>query len=68
MMIATLTKPVAILSGTNGNIINITSIAARALRNAGLHEKADELIDKVFDEAQSYEEAVDFIMDFVQVK
>lgn len=61
------TKPRAQLSGENGNIFNLTAIAANALKRAGQREAADEMKRRV-SASKSYAEALDVISEYVDVE
>ena len=61
------TKPRCKLIGEDGNIFNLIGIAARALRHAGLADKATEMSQKVM-QSQSYTEALSIIMEYVEVE
>lgn len=61
------TKPRCKLIGEDGNIFNLIGIAARALRKAGLADKATEMSEKVM-QSKSYEEALSVIMEYVEVE
>jgi len=61
------TKPRCKLIGEDGNIFNLIGIAARALRKAGLADKATEMSEKIM-QSKSYEEALSVIMEYVEVK
>lgn len=61
------TKPRCKLIGEDGNIFNLIGIAARALRKAGLADKATEMSEKVM-QSKSYTEALSVIMEYVEVE
>lgn len=54
------------LTGEDGNIFNLTSIASKALKKYGMKEQSKEMINKVF-KAESYEEALMIIDEYVEV-
>ena len=60
------TKPKCKLVGENGNIFNLISIANRALKEAGLKEQGNEMTIKVMNNAKSYDEALQIIMEYVE--
>lgn len=60
-------KPKCKLIGEDGNIFNLIGIASKALKKNGLQDKASEMKDKAF-QAQSYEEALSIIMEYVEVE
>jgi hypothetical protein len=62
-----LIKPRCKLTGEDGNIFNLIGIAARALRHAGLADKATEMSQRVM-QSQSYTEALSIIMEYVEVE
>lgn len=59
-------KPVAKLSGQNGNIFNLLGIASRSLKAAGQYSKAKEMNNKAMS-SSSYDEALSVIMEYVEV-
>jgi hypothetical protein len=59
-------KPTVKLIGENGNILNLMGIATRALKDARQPEKAKEMQEKIFT-ADSYEEALQIIQEYVEV-
>lgn len=61
-------KPTAKLVGENGNIFNLMAIAKRALCEAGKQEKSVQMYKKIIYEAQSYEEALNIISEYVEVE
>lgn len=60
-------KPKCQLVGHDGNIFNLIGIASRTLKQAGLKEKADEMIKRITD-SKSYDEALRIIMEYVEVE
>ena len=60
-------KPTAKLIGANGNVFNLVAIASRALKNAGQREEAEKMTSRVFDSG-SYDEALQIIMEYVEVE
>lgn len=62
-------KPDCKLIGENGNIFNLMAIASRTLKANGLEYYAKEIKVRIIDkhEAQSYDEALAIIMDYVNV-
>jgi len=58
-------KPKCKLVGKNGNIFNLTAIAAKALKKVGQHKAAKEMTGKVFHGAKNYDEALCIIMEYV---
>lgn len=61
-------KPTVKLVGENGNIFNLMGIAKRALCNAGKKGQADEMCNRILHGAQSYNEALVIIMEYVEVE
>ncbi|MBO5386861.1 MAG: hypothetical protein J6A59_01780 [Lachnospiraceae bacterium] len=62
-------KPGCKLIGENGNIFNLMSIASNTLKNNGMREKAEEMKERIMGgEAQSYDEALRIIMEYVEVE
>lgn len=55
------------LVGQDGNIFNLIGIASRTLKKAGLKDKANEMCNKAT-KAQSYEEALNIIGDYVDIE
>lgn len=60
-------KPKCQLVGQDGNIFNLIGIASRALKEAGMRDKAKEMVEKVT-QAKSYDEALQVIMKYVEVE
>jgi hypothetical protein len=61
-----MSKPECKLIGQDGNVFNLIGLASRTLKKAGLQEQADEMIGKCFN-AESYDEALRIIMEYVEV-
>jgi hypothetical protein len=61
-----MTKPKCKLIGEDGNIFNLMGIASRTLKRAGLEEEAKEMVDRIF-KSESYDRALQIIMDYVEV-
>lgn len=61
-------KPVVKLVGQDGNIFNLMGIASKELRKARQQEQADEMVNKITTEARSYDEALQIIMQYVEVE
>lgn len=66
-IIEILPKPKCKLIGADGNIFNLLGIARRALTRVGLREQADEMIGRAT-KANSYDEAIQIIMEYVEVE
>lgn len=60
-------KPKCKLIGENGNIYNLMAIASRTLREHNMSEQADKLYERVTKTAESYEQALGIIMEYVDV-
>ena len=59
-------KPKVKLSGKDGNIFNLISIASLALKKVGQYYEANEMSSKCF-KSNSYEEALSIIMEYCDV-
>lgn len=62
-----MTKPKCKLIGEDGNIFNLMGIASRILKRAGLEEEAKEMVNRIF-KSESYDKALQIIMDYVEVE
>ncbi|HZK10462.1 MAG TPA: hypothetical protein VFD08_05265 [Clostridia bacterium] len=62
-----MTKQKCKLIGEDGNIFNLMGIASRTLKRAGLEEEAKEMVDRIF-KSESYDRALQIIMDYVEVE
>ena len=60
-------KPECKLIGENGNIFNLMGIAVRTLKQAGYQDKANEMNDRIIEEAGSYDAALAIIQEYVEV-
>ena len=60
-------KPIVKLIGEDGNVFNIMGLTSRALKEAGMPEKAKEFTDKAFN-AKSYDEVIQLAMEYCEVK
>lgn len=60
-------KPDCPLIGQNGNIFNLMGIAAKTLRHNGLAEQSKEMTRRITDTAQSYDEALGIIGEYVNI-
>jgi len=58
-------KPKCKLVGKDGNVFNLTAIAAKALKKIGQHKAAKEMATRVFHRTRSYDEALCIIMEYV---
>ena len=59
-------KPDCALIGQDGNIFNLTGIAARTLRRSGLSDRASEMTNRVY-ASGSYYEALNIIGEYVNI-
>lgn len=62
-------KPECKLTDQDGNIYNLISIAKRTLKNNGMKQEAEELVNRIIvnNEAKSYSHALSIIMEYVEV-
>lgn len=60
-------KPDCPLIGQDGNIFNLMGIASLTLRQNGLPEQAKEMSKRIVDTAQSYDEALCIIGEYVNI-
>ena len=60
-------KPPCQLTGQNGNVYSLIAIASRALKRDGQRDKAEEMRKRITEKAQSYDEALTIIMEYVEV-
>lgn len=60
-------KPICYLTGTDGNIFSLVSVAALALKKAQQRATADEMKARVL-KCQSYAEALAIISEYCEVK
>jgi len=61
-------KPKCKVIGEDGNIFNLMGIVSKTLKEAGEHEKADEMVKRITTQAESYDEALAMLMDYVDVE
>lgn len=61
-------KPKCRLIGEDGNIFNLMGIATRTLKKAGQFEKEKEMTRRITTEAKSYDEALQILMEYVDVE
>lgn len=59
-------KPKCKLIGEDGNIFNLIGIASRTLKEAGMKDKADEMVDRI-NNSKSYIEALAIISEYVDI-
>ena len=60
-------KPKCKLVGTDGNIFNLLGVARKALREADQRELGEKITNRVYT-AKSYDEAIQIIMEYVEVE
>lgn len=60
-------KPDCPLIGQDGNIFNLMGIAAKTLRQNGMAEQSKEMTKRITDTAQSYDEALGIIGEYVNL-
>ena len=60
-------KPKCQLTGADGNIFNLMGLARKALREAGQRELGEEMTNRVYG-AKSYDQALQIIMEYVEVE
>ena len=58
-------KPRAKLIGADSNVFNLVAVASRALKAAGLHDKAAEMSNRVMS-SSSFDEALGVICEYVE--
>ena len=61
------TKPVCKLIGADNNIFNLIVLATHSLSRAGMRDKVKPMSERCFN-AQSYDEALSIIMEYVEVE
>jgi len=62
----TTNKPFVQLSGEDGNVFSIIGSVTKALKKAGVPDRAKEFTDKAFD-ASSYDEVLRLAMEYCDV-
>lgn len=55
------------LIGEDGNIFNLMGICSRELKRAGQRDEADQLVRDIITDANSYEEALAIISEYVDI-
>lgn len=60
-------KPKCKLTGADGNIFNLIGLARKALREAGQRELGEEMTNRVYT-SKSYDEALQIIMEYIEVE
>jgi hypothetical protein len=61
-----MTKPRCKLIGEDGNIFNLMGIASRTLKEAGMKDEANEMVDRIT-KSKSYIEALAIISEYVEI-
>lgn len=61
-------KPKCKVISEDGNIFNLMGIVSKTLKEAGEHEKVDEMVKRITTQAESYDEALAMLMDYVDVE
>ena len=59
------TKPSVQLTGTDGNVYALMGRCSRALKQAGLADKAEEMVERINKEAEDYDHALRIMMEYV---
>ena len=60
-------KPRVALIGADGNIFNLIGLASRTLEKTGHREASKEMTNRIM-QCDSYDSALQIIMDYVEVK
>lgn len=60
-------KPKCKLIGEDGNVFNLMGVASRTLKKAGYPDKATEMCEKIRDKAESYNQALTILQEYVEV-
>lgn len=60
-------KPDCELIGQDGNVFNLIGVASATLRRNGMEAEAKEMSDRIWDSAQSYDEALNIIGEYVNI-
>jgi len=60
-------KPAVKLTGQDGNVFNLIGLCSKALNNAGMPEKSQELCAKIF-ASKSYSEALSIMSEYCEVQ
>jgi len=58
-------KPKVKLVGTDGNVFALMGRCQRGLRDAGMNDKAKEMCDRITKTAESYEQALVIMCEYV---
>lgn len=60
-------KPDCKLVGEDGNIFNLMGKASKTLKSCGMREEANEMYNRITNDAKSYEEALCIIGEYVNI-
>ena len=60
-------KPKAPLIGADGNIFNLMGVASKVLKRNQMMKEANEMVNRITQGAQSYEEALMIIDEYVEI-
>lgn len=60
-------KPKCALIGENGNIFHLMGIASRTLKRNGMKEEATEMCNRITNRANSYDDALMILQDYVEI-
>jgi hypothetical protein len=60
-------KPRCQLVGEDGNIFNLIGIATRTLKREGMRKEASEMENRILNGAESYDEALGIIQEYLDV-
>lgn len=58
-------KPKAPIVGADGNVFNLIGICSQALKRAGYHDQAKEMINRVTN-SHSYEDAIAIMCEYIE--
>lgn len=58
-------KPIVKLVGEDGNVFNLMSICAKALKKEHYNKEADEMINRITGTAKSYDESLQIMCEYV---
>ena len=61
-------KPKAKLVGEDGNVFILMGICFKALKDAGMHAEAKEMMEKITHTATSYTEALAIMMEYCETE
>lgn len=60
-------KPKCNLTGEDGNVFNLARVVGRTLKKAGMRKEAEEFYKRLM-ECKSYDESLQLMMEYVDVK